>query len=747
MMKRTIVYMIALMLAVGVWTVPVSAQQQQQQKMVLNFHDTDIRTFIEAVGEITGKTFIIDPMVKGTVTIVSASPVPVDIVYDIALHALRLQGVSAYKTGEAITIAPETKARIGAREVFGAADRPRGPQVVTKVFPLQFAPTTQISGALKPLMGQTAALSEFGMANTLVITDYADSIERLSSIIEKLDQPKRGSLEVMKLKYIPAEDFVKLFESVYSYSTGASTEARSYAMIADKRTNSVILRTDNTVISGQIHAFASRVDVPVSESGGIRVIKLRYADPAKIAKILSGINANQDKAGGHGKTDSVIVTPPAGGTPGAPPQPVKAGDTAGVSTVQSGIFVEEDTHSLVIAAPENEFNIYKTIIEGLDIPRKQVYIEGLIAEVTSTKVAEFGIQWQSSRGLDANTVPTVMGVGGTNFGSANSTPLQIGTVTNTGGSAVLSASTGLNIGVVNGTITLPNGTILPNLLSLAHALETDSSTNIISTPTLLALDSEEAKISVGQNVPIKTGSYANTGTSSTGGTVSPFTTIERKDIGLELKIKTRIVGDDMVQLDVSSDINDLVAGSGSEPDGWRFNKRAVHSKIMVKDGKVIVIGGLMQDAYKNGSDKVPLLGDIPLIGALFRYDQKRREKTNLMVFLRPEIMASPDSAKSAVAEKYESMIQKQGEQAEYWNPVLPRLGAPQMPPLEPTHAPSTPASPTAKEAAKPATPQQPAAKPAPAQPSSGKKEETAPPKSQPAVSPGIIRAPADPQKK
>lgn len=753
----------ALVAMVLAFLAPQAQAQEEKQKMMLNFHNADVRSFIEAVGQITGKTFIIDPAIKGVVTIISASPVPVDIVYDIALHALRLQGISAYRTGEAVTIAPDAKSRMGAREIFGGSDKLTGAQVVTKIFPLQFAPTNQIGATLKPLMGGMAAISEFSMANTLVITDFADSIERLGLLIEKLDQPRRGTLEVMKLKHIASDDFVKLFESVYSYSAGTGSEPRSYVMIPDLRTNSVILRTENTVIAGQIHAFAARVDVPVSESGGIRVVRIRYADPVKLAKILSGIKTGQEKSQ-QGKTDQVTLQPPTPGSPPAAPGAVqtaaKTQDTGNSLAVQTGIHVDEDTHSLVIAGPENVFNIYKTIIDSLDIPRKQVFIEGLIAEITTAKIAEFGVQWQSARALDANSASTVMGVGGTNFSNTSGTSPTIGSVTtgSAGTAGVLNTGSGFNLGIINGTITLANGTVIPNLLSLAHALETDSSTNILSTPTLLSLDNEEAKIVVGQNVPIATGSYANSGssTSSTSGgtsTVNPFTTIERKDVGLELKIKTRILGDDMVQLEVASDVNDLVSGTSAEPGGWRFTKRSVNSKIMVRDGKVIVIGGLMQDSYKNGSDKVPLLGDIPLIGALFRYDQKTREKTNLMVFLRPEIMASPEDTRHTVINKYESLMQSQGELKEYWNPLLPAFGSPVMPKLDydkkTDGSAGTPAVKTA-----PKTALQPAAKTTPAQPPAKTGLKPAPAeggdtgaKPVDVESPGIIRAPSNPQKK
>ena len=774
--------------------------QPEKPKMMLNFHETDIRSFIEAVGQITGKTFIIDPTVKGVVTIVSASPVAVDIVYDIALHALRLQGISAFKTGETITVAPESKARMGAREVLGAPDKLTGAMVVTKVFPLQFTPANQIAMMLKPLMGGTAALSEFALANTIVITDYSDSIERLASLIEKLDQPRRGALEVLKLKHIAADDFVKLFESVYSYSAGSSGEPKSFVMIPDLRTNSVIIRSDNAVISGQISSFASRVDVPVSESGGIRVVRIRYADPGKLAKILSGIKTGQEKSAQQGKADAVTIAPPgAAPAPGMAPAAGKTRDASSQLAVQTGIHVDEDTHSLVIAGPENIFNIYKTIIDSLDIPRKQVYIEGLIAEITTSKIAEFGVQWQSSRGLDANSATGVSGVGGTNFGTS------IGAVTgaasgSAGPTTLLNTGAGLNIGVINGTITLANGTIIPNLLSLAHALEKDTSSNILSTPTLLALDNEEAKIVVGQNIPIETGSYANTGQGGTGGaisTVNPFTTNERKDIGLELKIKPRLLGEDMVELIVSSEVNDLIPGTNSEKGGWRFTKRSVNSKIMVKDGKVIVIGGLIRDSYSNGSDKVPLLGDIPLLGALFRYDSKTRDKTNLMVFLRPEIMASPEDTRYAVINRRDSLVQSQSELKEYWNPILPTLGGPKMPPLDndktiegasksapapapktaqkavsqpaekatpaPAPAPSatpaptpvptpapTPApapAPTPAPPPAPGTTTAPNPAPAPAPVPAKPKEEAAPAKPANADSPKIMRAPANPQKK
>lgn len=738
--KRAVAWM--LLALTLMWAHPSLAEE----RIVLNFRNANIRSVVEAVGKLTGKTFIIDPGVKGTVTIISSDEVPLDLVYDILLTALKLQGVSAFPTGDATTIAPADKAKLQSSAILGKDQKPAGGEYVTKVYPLRFTTPDQVAPLLKPLMGASSVLSGFPSDNMLVISDYADNIARLSQLVETFDQPKRGEVESIPLTHVSAAEFVKVFNELYPYALEKGTTlGGSFALSPDARTNSLLMRSDNKALSAQVRELVKMMDVPASQAGGIRVVRLRYADAKKVAEILNGIQLGE---GGQDKDRTLTLSPaaPPGGPGGA--GEAKAAAKPSGAAVKAGIQVDEASNSLVISGPDYVYNLYRNLIEQLDKPRKQVYVEALITEVASTKLADFGIQWQSLRGFDPSRAPSVTGVGGVNVGGSS-----IGGVTGSTKGGMPTFGPGLNVGIMNGVITLADGTVIPNLMALAHALETTSDANILSTPTLLTLDNEEATIHVGQNIAIPTGSYAQTGqgtgTAAGVGAVNPFTTFDRKDIGLEIKVKPRISGESMVLLDIYQEISDVI--SLATPNGPTYTKRDMKSTVLVEDGKTVVLGGLIQDSYKNSKDKVPLLGDLPLVGALFRYEQRKREKTNLMVFLVPHIIPAPEDVKPYLSKNFEGMRQKQREYKEYYNPLLPDYGQPVLPELSelekvPALTPAEAPKPVEEEQAAPKEEAKPAPKPeVKEEPKPEPKKEAKPAeKPKPVPAPAIKAAPAPP---
>jgi general secretion pathway protein D len=387
----------------------------------------------------------------------------------------------------------------------------------------------------------------------------------------------------------------------------------------------------------------------------MHVIYLKNAEAVKLAEVLRAIYSG-DSAGG--RPVATAGTSPLGQAPAA-----VASQTA--ASAPGIIQADAATNSIIITAPDAIYNNLRAVVEKLDVRRAQVYVEALIAEITADKAAEFGVQWQDLSGASGNSGKLF---GGTNFGTSSQNILGIS-------QNPTSAGQGLNLGVIKGTITV-GGTQILNLGLLVRALETDANANILSTPTLLTLDNEEAKIVIGQNVPFITGSYT---TSSSSSTATPFQTIERKDVGLTLKIKPQISEGGAVRLQISQEVSSV--DSTTNASGIITNKRSVDSMVLVNDGQIVVIGGLIQDTVNDGVSKVPGMGDLPVIGSLFRYNTRTRNKTNLMVFLRPTVLRSADRANALTNDRYDYII---GEQlkAKSAPSLLPDFGTPSLPPRQ-----------------------------------------------------------------
>jgi general secretion pathway protein D len=618
-----------------------SAAEPQEELVSLNFVNADIQEVIRAISQISKKNFLVDPRVKGTINIVSATPVSPALGYDILLSALRLQGYAAVESAGVTKIIPEADAKL---HIDSLSQGRGGDKLVTRVFILKYESASQLVNVVRPMIAPNNVVVAYPSSNALVVTDYASSVKRIEKLIESIDQPNADAPMIIPVKNASALDLAntinKLMPEASAPQTGGDDNQR-FVLLADSRTNSLLLRSDNPGRIARVKELVAKLDSAAKVPGNIHVVPLKNSDATKLAQTLRSVLS--------GDTSSQSASP---ATPQGIPQ-VATGGASGGGIIQADIA----TNSLIITASEPVYNNIRAVIDKLDVRRPQVFVEALIVEVTADKAAEFGIQWQDLSG--ANQGGTNI-IGGTNFGSTSNI---IGASKN-----ISSVGQGLNIGLVRGTTTLPGvGTVL-NLGMLARALESDTNANILSSPNLMTLDNEEAKIVVGQNVPFITGQYAQTGSATTA---TPFQTIERKDVGLTLKIKPQIMQGNSVKLQIYQEVSNVVSSSISSTAGITTNKRSIESNILVDENQIVVLGGLIQDSVTDVASKTPLLGDIPLLGNLFRYETRQHTKTNLMVFIRPYIMYQTDSHQKLVNERYDQMEQrrKDARMPDHW--ILP----------------------------------------------------------------------------
>ena len=617
---------------------PLQTQAQTQTgPVVLNFVNADIPSVIKAVGELTGKNFIIDPRVKGTVIITSARPVPRDQVYPILLSALRMQGFSAIEGRGVVKIVPEAEAKQNYSVTRGKQINESGDRIITQVYPLQHESAAQLMPVLRPLIGPNNAIAVLPSSNTLVITDYADNVRRLNAVIEAVDQPSANDTALIRLNHVSAVDVAQSLGRLMSDGAAAAGQpgGARLMIVPDVRSNSLLVRSDNPSRIQTLRGLIAGLDVAGVAGGNIHVVYLRNAEAAKLAETLRGVLTGETPSG-----LATATTPATSQTASVSPVSGAAGG--------SMILADTATNSLVISAPDVTYNALRSVIDKLDARRAQVFVEALVVEITAEKAAEFGIQWQDLRGIEKSGTNFI---GGTNLGGRNTGSNILDAAVNLG-----TVGQGLNIGIVSGTINIPGLGVVTNLGALARALESDANANILSTPNLLTMDNEEAKIVIGQNVPFITGQYAQTGSTTTP---SPFQTIERRDVGLTLRVRPQVSEGGSVKLQIYQEISSLRPTTTAAD--IITDMRSIDSTVLVDDGRIIVIGGLIQDTMQDGVDRVPLLGDIPLIGHLFRSEKRKRMKTNLMVFLRPYVLRDTSSSDVLTGERYDFIRQKQAE--------------------------------------------------------------------------------------
>lgn len=594
-------------------TSPVGAEEEPLYEV--NFVDTELSEFIDSVSRITHTTFIIDPRVKGKVTVRSTEMLGSEEIYAIFLSQLRAQGFAAVDLPNgSVKIVPDQAARLEPVPVETA--RPIGPVndgMATRVFNVRNAASEQMLNILKPLIDpRVGVITPYPSANLLVITDWRSNLDRIDSLLVQLDQVSQEPLEVLSLKNANANDTALLVTRLLASEQGAD----SAQVVADPRSNALLVR-GSADSRERVRTLLKKLDTPrdPQRNANTVVIYLRHANAAEVVKVLRGLSQ-----------DSAVPTAAA-----------QEGEKA-IPVSNSGIRMEyeEGTNAVVMVGPDNELSAYRSIVEQLDIRRAQVVVEAIIAEVSDTRAQELGVQWL----FQGDSI----GGGAINFsgnGASITSVAALAQANNTTGlSQLLSGIQGVTAGVGN----LSGGGL--NFLALLNALKSQSGFNLLSTPTLLTLDNAEASILVGQEVPFVTGSVTQDNT-------NPYQTIERKEVGVKLRIKPQINIDNTVRLDIVQEVSSI-ADSATASDVIT-NKREIKTKVMVEDNGLVVLGGLIGDETTSTDQRVPFLGDIPGLGRLFRSDASRRVKQNLMVFIRPRIVRDGATLAQLSSEKYRNL--------------------------------------------------------------------------------------------
>jgi len=674
-----------------------AAAHARSEAVTLNFVNADIEGVARAMSAILKQQFVVDPRVKGTMTLYSETALSPRDAYRSFLAALRGLGFTVVEVAGLYKIVPEADAKLQTGVVsIGEKTSRGGDQVLTQVFRLTHENANNLVPVLRPLISPNNTINANPGNNTLVITDYADNLQRIGKIIAAMDTPASGDVEVIPLHHAVASDIATLVQRLTD-NTGAATAAGAAgatgntavaSILVDNRSNSLLVRAPNPARMASIRALIDKLDLPIDAAGAagnVWVVYLKNADAVKLATVLraaySGGNAGASSgaggAGGTAPNPSTVPSTNAGSTGASAQATAPVATSASPST---GGFIQADpaTNSLIITAPEPLYRQLRAAIDQLDARRAQVYVESLIVEVDADKTADFGIQWQSILGNKGDT--SIVGLG-TNYGTGSDNILTASAAIAQGTTAALTAlsssppSNGLNIGLLK-----KFGSIY-TLGALAQALGTTAGTNILSTPNLVTLDNEEAKIVVGQNVPFVTGQYTNTGT----GTTSPFQTIERKDVGITLRIKPQIGENGTVRMKIYQESSSVASTTavGTSNAGPTTNTRSIDSTVSVDDGQIIVLGGLIEDSYTDNRSKVPLLGDIPYVGALFRSENRTHNKTNLLVFLRPIVLRDQASSNRISLDRYDYIRGEQKATQPRPNAILDINDTAVLPPVRP----------------------------------------------------------------
>jgi general secretion pathway protein D len=664
-------FAVLLSCAVVTAPLPVLAQEPGSGQATMNFVGADIESVVKAIGHYIGRTFIIDPRVKGTISVVSEKPVSKAQAFSLLSSALRLQGYAVVTVDGFTKVVPEPDAKLQAGPIQAGALR--GDQIATQIFRLNYESAANLVAVLRPLISPNNTINANPGNNSIIITDYADNLQRMSKIIAALDAPAAGDLDVVPIKFAIASDIAVMVNRLLEPQAGVADAGR-VSLLADARTNSVIVRAPSAARANLAKSLIRKLDTPTTVPGNVHVVYLRNADAIKLAQTLRAVIASETGTGQGTSPQqaSPSSAPQAQGAAGAAPAPLSAVQPATLPTGGVGGFIQADaaTNTLIITANESVYRNLRTVIDQLDARRAQVYVESLIVEVTAEKAAEFGIQWLAATG--DSTSAYRLG-GGTAFSSAGNNIANQAAAKLGSSNTLIPPGNGLSLGLfrqINGQL---------GLGALAHALETNSNANILSIPNLITLDNEEARIIVGQNVPFITGQFTTAASGGAAG-VNPFQTIERRDIGLSLRVRPQVSEGGSVKMAIyqeSSNIRDA-----TNVAGIITNKRSIETNVLVDDGQIIVLGGLIEDSFNDGAEQVPLLGSLPLIGNLFKYSTRKRSKTNLMVFLRPIVIRNAEQSLSVVNDRYDYMRASEMRAQPASTMMMPEVVAPLLPPIE-----------------------------------------------------------------
>lgn len=607
-------------------------QDAETAGVTLNLKEADISSLISTVAEVTGRNFIIDPRVKAKITVVSSKPMATDEIYDVFLSILQVHGFAAVDVGSVTKILPDVIAKQGP-----VIDDGTGDQLITRVIPVHNVSAVQLIPILRPLIPQQAHMAAYPQSNVLVVSDHAINIDRIVEIVRRIDQADESQeIEVIPLKHASAAEVVRVLNGLRAAgATGApgSNLSAKTVLTADERTNSVLM-TGDKADRLRMRGIIAHLDTPAGGTGSTHVVFLNYANAEELAPILQAVSTQQTLVGVN--TEGGARTTATNGQ-----TTTRAGSSGEPSDSEIGIEADPRNNALIITAPPEKYAGIKAVIDKLDVRRAQVLVEAIIAEVSDDLSRDLGVQFAALGEEDSR------GIIGTNFGGAGNSIVQLVQDPFTVGQ-------GLSVAVGR----LGSST---NFGVLLRALAGDASTNILSTPSLVTLDNEEAEVIVAQNVPFITGSFTNTGSGGGSDTsVNPFQTIEREDVGVTLRITPQINEGDSIRLAIETESSSLAATpTGVNASDLITNTRSIKTNVLVEDGQLVILGGLIEDNRTDSVQKVPVLGDIPLLGHLFRFSSSNKAKQNLMTFIRPVILRDAATASAYTSEKYQYLRAQQ----------------------------------------------------------------------------------------
>ena len=591
------------------------------QEFTVNLKDTDIQEFIEFVADVTGTTIVVDPAVKGKVKVVSSKPVSRAELYDLFLSILDVHGYTAVRSGDVVRVIPNKNARSAPVDVISGTSVIND-EYVTQVIRLENVSAAKLIPVLRPLVPQQAHMAAYAPSNAIIISDIRANIDRIAKIIDRMDQSAVKKTEVVKLRYGVATDVVEMLKTLEKSRAGEGADANDEAsLVADKRTNSVIVTADEVSIE-RIKGLIDYLDIPLEQSGNVRVMYLEYADATEVAEVLTRVMQNLARLDDE-----------------------SSGRTRAANAAKSTIEADEGTNSLIITADTDEMAALEGVIARLDIRRAQVLVEAIIVEIDVTEGRELGLQWlfANDSGLYGSNISPARQGSNAAIAQAilpeDAASTEIG-VRDLAGALSQVPGTTFGWGVVDQNLTMT---------TILNTLEKQGNTNILSTPSLLTLDNEEAFITVGQQVPFVTGSYTNTGAAN--GVANPFQTIQRENVGVTLQVTPQINEGDSVVMDIIQEVSSISQQALSASDVIT-NERKIETKVLAKDGDIVVLGGLVKDDIQDSQQGVPLLSGIPVLGRLFRNDVVSVTKSNLLVFIRSTIIRDDDDLAGATAEKY-----------------------------------------------------------------------------------------------
>jgi len=647
----------AVLAATLAMSLPATAPGQTQGAITPNYKDADLGQIIEAVSAVTGKNFIVDPRVRAQVTMLSSTPMSPAAFYEAFLSILQVHGFVAVQSGDVVKIVPDANARQLPANDLPSRVSAISDEIVTQVVAVKNVSAAQLVPILRPLIPQYGHLAAYPASNMLIISDRAANVNRMMRIIQRIDQTGDENIDVIQMQHASAAEVVRIVNSLYTTAGAEGAGAPSVKMVADERTNSVLVSGESSQRL-RLKTLITHLDTPLEAGGDTQVRYLRYADAEKIAQKLreqiQGITA---------------AAAPGGAPPGAAPTPVPSGAVDKSVT----IWAEPETNALVVTAPPKVMRSVMAIVDRLDIRRAQVLVESILVEMSFDKSMDLGINWLvGDRDSDGNLLPAggfVQPVDGTGIGQI----LQ----------GILNPE---SIAAIPSGLTLGLGKVVEEGFSwaaLIRAIGGVGNTNIIATPSIVTLDNEEAEIKIAQEVPFVTGQYTNQGISAPGGLVNPFQTIQREEVGNILKITPQINEGNSVVLKISQEASSIAASSQQvSSNDLITNKRIITTKVLVEDGGIVVLGGLVSDEVREARSQVPFLGSIPLLGELFKTRSVDKVKTNLMVFIRPRILRDGVDAAIETNAKYNYIRDQQLQRNSGKVPLMPGERQPTLPSLE-----------------------------------------------------------------